>query len=185
MNFQISVEHSRHEMEEYNTETIFDKCIFGTDKYGFTGNIHLHNTEDQIIGIIEVLFLDEDLTSDKNAGSLAEVADSIDEDIAGAFQYLEQSKIFDQSLPLMLRHSCYISTFYIDPKYRCQGLGTYLLKNFNRICRHMFNIPLNYIIVYPKPDLTEDEEKKRMCNFFEKNGFVPLKNSGYYAKLSE
>lgn len=145
---------------------------------------------EQAIGFIRATFLDEELIADEDAGSLAEIADLIDGDITGAFEQLEQDKAYSQSLSFLPLHSCYISTFFIEPEYRGHGLGTHLLKNLDRIYRHMFNIYINYIVVYPNPypqegEWKNEEEKikatKRMSRFFEKNKFFPLGNSGFYA----
>jgi len=200
MKFMLNATNSRYEFEEYDPEDSYDENLLGVDRYSFTGGIYIHASDDcdeemRQIGSIQATFLDEKLISNEQAGPLARIADGIDEDSSKAFLYLEKSSAFHrscsggvQSLPF---HSCYISTFYIDPVYRSQGLGTHLLKDLSRIYLHLFNVYINCVVVYSKPfcpkegwrDQNEETyARKRMCEFFEKNGFEKIGDSGFYAR---
>ena len=199
MKFKISAENSRHDAELYELDILYDENIIGTERYSFDGDVYLHVSDDseekiEQIGLIRTTFLDEEMISNECSGSLAENADAIDEDISKAFRFLEQSSVFAQphkpSRSMLPLHSCYISTFMINTEYRNQGLGTHLVNNLSRIYHHLFNVYVNCVIVYPKPfvpkecrdEKIQSQAKEQMIKFFEKNGFVALGDSGFYAR---
>ena len=200
MKFKISATNSRHEIDDYELDSFYDENLLGVDRYSFIGGLYLHITDDygeniKKIGSLQTTFLDEELISNETTGSLARIADSIDEETSRAFGHLEKSNIFHRpcqgGIQLLPFHSCYIATFYIDSEYRSKGLGSHLLNNLSRIYLHMFNIYVNCVIVYPKPSRPKtgwghkDEElerRKQMCEFFEKNGFEEIGGSGFYVR---
>lgn len=199
MDYILSATNSRHEIENYELDS-FDENILGIDRYSFDGSIILHLSDDfevksRQIGLVRATFFDEYMICRENAGSLAKIADMIDPDTSKAFRALLRSDVHrSQRSPgyrLPPLHSCYISTFWVDPEYRMQGIGTHLLDNLYYIFQHMFSVYINCMVVYPNPatpkggwksEFEKTQERERLSWFFEKNEFKALGDSGFYVR---
>ena len=163
-------------------------------KYTFKGGVYLNDENENRVAAVEGLFIDEDMIEYNMEKSMSEIANLINEDVSKAFYYLEKSEIFNSSKSvnqIFPMHSCYIERFYVKPEYRGKGIGTQLLGELDKICFYMLNTHIHCFVTYPspyKPDggWKDDEERiaarQRMIHFFEKDGYVNLNDTGFYAK---
>ena len=122
-------------------------------------------------------------------------ADSIDQDVATAFENLfYRSRRYkfvsddDSCVPLV---SCYLDRFYVLPEYRGQGIGSYLLKNLDDIIEININRRVWAIVTYPSAfhasdeTYTEEERMKMlrtMKRCFKKAGYKELADTNYFIK---
>lgn len=201
MEYYIGASNNRHDeqIQEYDLDYSFDENILGLYRYTFDGTIFVYASKDYYderhsIGVIRATFLDEELISNDET-TVMRVADAIDIDVSNAFRNLVPHELykkrFDFGYSMLPPHSCYISTFYIDPEYRGQGLGSHLIEDLNRIYLHMFNTYIRCMVTYPKPNPPEGgwknekekvQAKERLARFFENHGFSALEDSGFYAR---
>lgn len=167
--------------------------LYETDEYGDV-------IEGGLIAEVHGILFDKDKILNDNL-TLDEVADWTDGDAFGGMVHLLKSKVFKEEIDedkfFMPLFECYISTLYVYPKYRNQGLGKYIFENLCDILEHCFNVTIHCIYIYPNPqvpkkvsnltswvdldDNKKDDMKKHMISVLHKAGYRRLgKNTGYF-----
>ena len=146
----------------------------------------------EIIAKITVVILDE-AKRKKDSIELSRV-NLINTDAASSFKYLFDDEEYQKSVGDSASFLCYIDRFYVMPKYRRKGIGTYLLENLPNIIEFYFNYRVQAITTYPAPmclsgETMTDLQQKRMLTkikrHFEHVGYREMNRSNFYIKIYE
>lgn len=206
--------------EESALHGLFDNeqsyVITGHLRFIFRGNSiddTIDDDSEDTVATMRVTFFDEmriinnyRCPSNREMGrEMVYIADGISSDLCAAAEALAYSTALDdkhigedkQVLPIF---TCYLDRFYVYPKYRNMGVGSYVHRNIQAILEYAFNLNLRCIITYPCPqepggsiehkgfESVSDEEKKntmlaKMISNLKKGGFKQLrKYPKYYVK---
>lgn len=157
----------------------FKSSMLEFEQYFFHFSISVLS-DNKKVAVIKGIIFDNYLIEDDEE-SIANIADSIDGDVGGAMAMLYYDENYDESGEV-----CYIDRFYISPRFRQRGIGSYLLDNLQDILKYLLNANIAYFVTFINPRNSKGEDdnkmKKIMMNIFSKSDFEEIDNSGYYAK---
>ena len=155
--------------------------------------IRVNDADDEVVGFMHINAYDiQDIEEDGE--EVFEIMDDedVDQSIAGyvikehiddrydeILEDIWETKVADAKL-----HAIYVSTVYVDPKYRGCGIGRFLWENYEKIlyCNGIMPI-ISAVVVRPqiwekesfKGNLDSPEMAKHMTDVIIKNGFIDAK----------
>lgn len=121
---------------------------------------------------------------------LLDGADYIDQDaynyateLVNCDEYIDNETIYTDEW------SGYIELIYVNPEFRRQGIGSYLISNLAEILRYSMRVRLGFICTYTQPmdpkdwsPIDDPEMLNIMRSFFEKNAFREVDESNYFIR---
>lgn len=176
--------------ESFDYETTSNTCYF---KAGFNlFPIDEDCKEEDIVATVEGYFFNYNYIETYDI-DIIDLADTISSDTCSAIVTLEENSLFTEldigCRPLV----CYLSRLYVYPKYRNNGIATYIYKNLQELFEYVTSGLISIFITLPCPQEphldamwknTGDEVMlKKMIRLLDKHEFKPIGNEGCYYKL--
>lgn len=175
----------------------FDYEVAYNDTYCFKVGFNLYSTDENyedkqdIVATVEGQIFKYNRIDEYNI-DIVDLADNVSNDVFKAIQTLADNNLFTdidiEYMPLV----CYLSRLYIYPKYRGNGIATYIYKNLQEIFEYVTSDLTSIFITIPCPQEPISEGKwenvrdnnmfKSMVKLLEKHDFKSVGDEGFYYK---
>lgn len=168
-------------------EINYNTCCF---KAGF--NLYLideNNEDEDIVATVEGQFFKYNRIDEFNI-DISYLADTISDDAYKAIITLGDNTLFAEVdleyMPLI----CYLSRLYIYPKYRNNGIASYIYENLQEIFEYVTSDSISIFITLPCPqeptlngdweNISDDNMFDKMVRLINKHEFKPVGKGFYY-----
>ena len=176
--------------ESFDYETTANTCYF---KAGINLFPIDEDCEDEdIVATVEACFFNYNYIEAYNI-DIIDLADTISSDTRNAIAILEDNSLLTNVDIGLSPLVCYLSRLYVYPKYRNNGIATYIHKNLQEIFEYITSDPISIFITLPCPQvpisdgrwesIRDDNIFEKMVRLLNKHKFK-LVGNGFYYKLN-
>jgi len=145
--------------------------------------------EKDIVATVEGVFFKYNLINEFDI-DIIDLADNISDDTYKAIITLEDNSLFAKEDIEYMSLVCYLSRLYVYPKYRNNGIATYIYENLQKIFEYITSDTVNIFIILPCPqEPTLDGRWKntgdnimfeKIVKLLSKHKFKPVGDGFYY-----
>lgn len=161
-------------------------------KAGFNLYLTDENCEDKVIvATIEGQFFKYNRINEYNV-DIIDLADTISDDVYKAIITLADNTLFAEVDMEYMPLICYFSRLYVYPKYRNNGIATYIYENLQEIFEYVTSDLTSIFIILPCPqeptsdgrwqNVKDDIMFEKMVSLLNKHEFKPIGKEGFYYK---
>lgn len=175
--------------ESLDYEDIYNTCYF---KAGFNLYPVDEDCEDEdIVATVEGYFFKYNCIETYDI-DIIDLADTISGDVYKAIVALEDNALFAEEGIEYMSLVCYLSRLYVYPKYRNNGIATYIHENLQEIFEYIVSNSISIFITLPCPqeprldgmwkNTGDNVMFEKMVRLLNKHEFKPVGDDGCYYK---
>ncbi len=172
----------------------FDYDVTYNTTYCFKVGFNLYSIdeegdEEDIVATVEGVFFRYNRINEFNI-DIVDLADAISTDTYKAIITLVDNDLFAEVDTEYMPLICYLSRLYVYPKYRNNGIATYIYENLQEIFEYITSDSISIFITLPCPqeptldgrweDIRDDIMFEKMVRLLNKYEFKPVGDGFYY-----